>query len=81
MEIKLTDKALHQYRTLSPTLKKKVDKQFEYLLTDFRHPSLHAKKYQGLNDVWQGRIDRNWRFYFFIIEPNYIVVSIISHPK
>ncbi len=81
MEIQLTDQALRQYRDLSPTLKKKVDKQFRYLLIDFRHPSLQAKKYQGLDDVWQGRIDKNWRFYFYVIEPSFIVVSIISHPK
>ncbi len=81
MRIKLSDSAIRQYQKLSPLLKRKTDKQFEYLLADFRHPSLHAKKYKGNEDLWQGRIDKDWRFYFFIIEPKYIVVSIIKHPK
>ncbi len=81
MQIKVTDTAIRQYKNLSSSLQKKVDKQFEYLLSDLRHPSLHAKKYQGQADLWQARIDKDWRFYFFIIEPEYIIVSIIKHPK
>ena len=81
MYLKLTDKAIVQYEALPKNLQKKADKQFTFLLMDLRHPSLHAKKYQGQNEVWQGRIDATWRFYFHIIEPNYVVISIISHPK
>jgi len=81
MQIRLTNKAVKQYRKLSPVLQKKADKQFDYLVEDFRHPSVNAKKYQGLDEVWQGRIDKSWRFYFHIIEPDYIIISIINHPK
>ena len=61
-------------------LQKKTDKQFEYLMQDIRHPSLHAKKYRGHNDLWQARIDRDWRFYFFVVSPHYVIVSVIKHP-
>jgi mRNA-degrading endonuclease RelE of RelBE toxin-antitoxin system len=81
MQIKIASKAIKQYKELSPIIKRKADKQFEYLLTDFRHPSLHAKKYNEQNELWQARIDINWRFYFYIIEPNYIIISVIKHPK
>jgi plasmid maintenance system killer protein len=30
------------------------------------HPSLHAKKYDEENDVWQARVNKDWRFYFTI---------------
>jgi len=80
MYLKLTDKAIVQYNALPKNLQKKADKQFEYLISDIRHPLLHAKKYQGQTDIWQGRIDQNWRFYFHIVAPNYIIVSMISHP-
>ena len=64
------------------TLKKKTRKQFSYLLQDYRHPSLNAKKYHDASDeLWQARIDRGYRFYFFVQNPQYIVVSIIHHPK
>jgi hypothetical protein len=50
-------------------------------MEDIRHPSLHAKKYKGTDDLWQARIDKDWRFYFFIVAPHYVIVSVIKHPK
>lgn len=81
MRIKIADTAIQQYLKLPPSLQKKADKQFAYLLSDFQHPSLHAKRYKGHDELWQARIDKEWRFYFFIVEPNFIIVSIIKHPK
>ncbi len=81
VKIRISKTALKQYQNLSPELKKKTDKQFAYLLSDHKHPSLKAKKYRTEDDLWQARIDRNWRFYFFVVSPNYLIVSIIAHPK
>lgn len=81
MKVSLTDKATKQYLALPLVLQKKADKQFTFLITDIRHPSLDIKKYQGQENLWQGRIDKGYRFYFHIIDPNYIVISIINHPK
>lgn len=81
MRIKLTAGAIRQYRQLPSSLQKKVDKQFAYLLEDFKHPSLKVKKYRGLENLWQGRIDKGYRFYFHVILPDYIIISIINHPK
>jgi mRNA-degrading endonuclease RelE of RelBE toxin-antitoxin system len=81
MKIKLTDKAIKQYNKLPKNLQQKADKQFEYLLTDSNHPSLNIKKYQGYENLWQGRIDKSYRFYFHIVDPDYIIISIINHPK
>jgi mRNA-degrading endonuclease RelE of RelBE toxin-antitoxin system len=81
MRIRMSDRAVRQYRALPLAVRAKADKQFGHLLKDVRHPSLHAKKYKGYEDVWQARIDQDWRFYFHIVEPHYVIVSIISHPK
>ena len=81
MQVRLTETAMSQYKSLTQSLQKKVDKQFEHLVLNIRHPSLHAKKYKGNDDLWQARIDKDWRFYFYIIAPNYIIVSVIKHPK
>jgi len=80
MLIRLTDGAIKQYKSLSKQLQKKADKQFSYLIEDFRHPSLKIKKYQGFENLWQARIDKSYRFYFHVVEPYCIIVSIISHP-
>ncbi len=81
MKIKLTSTAQKQLRKIPVSLRKKSRKQFEYLAENFKHPSLNVKKHKGSKDLWQGRIDKNWRFYFHIIEPHYIIISVISHPK
>lgn len=81
MKVRLTSGAQKQFKNLPFEIQKKARKQFGYLIEDIRHPSLHAKKYQEGLGLWQGRIDKSWRFYFHIIEPHYIVISIITHPK
>jgi mRNA-degrading endonuclease RelE of RelBE toxin-antitoxin system len=81
MQIKLNKKADKQYDKLPKNIQKKVDKQFSYLLQDFRHSSLKAKLYRGTNNLWQARIDKSYRFYFYIVDPHYIVVALINHPK
>ncbi len=82
MEIRLTEKAQQQFLALPKVLRRKTEKQFGYLLRDYRHPSLKSKKYhEATGELWQARIDAQWRFYFFIQHPAYIVVAIIAHPK
>ena len=42
-------------------------KNLNYLKEDLRYPSIHAKKKQG-EDMWEGRVDRFYRFTFTITE-------------
>ena len=51
------------------------------LIENLNHPSLRAKKYGGTDDIWQARVNRNWRFYFRIVGDTYVIVEIIPHPK
>lgn len=81
MRIELTRRADKDYRGLSQQLRRQVDKQFEYLVGNLRHPSLDVKKYGGTDDVWQGRVNRNYRFYFRISDDTYRILMIIPHPK
>ena len=82
MKLEFTTRARKDYDALESRLQARVDKQLAFLLEDFRHPSLDAKKYiQRGRDVWQGRVDRGYRFYFLIEEDTYVVLRIIPHPK
>jgi hypothetical protein len=47
-------------------IRKAFGKQLRFLLANLGHPSLHAKKYSESLDVWQGKVTRDWRFYFRI---------------
>jgi mRNA-degrading endonuclease RelE of RelBE toxin-antitoxin system len=71
----------NQYQKLSQEHKAKFDKQLTFLLSNLRHPSLRAKKYDEANDIWQARVDDHYRFYFRIEGNTYLLLSIIPHPK
>jgi plasmid maintenance system killer protein len=62
-------------------VRKAFKKQLGLLLANLRHPSLRAKKYSESEDVWQARVNRNWRFYFTIQGGAYEIITIISHPE
>ena len=81
MRIELTRRADKDYDKLSPQLQRQVEKQFGFLAENIRHPSLDAKKYGATDDVWQGRVNRDYRFYFQIIDDTYRILTIIPHPK
>ncbi len=81
MRFAFSETALRNYRNLPEFLQKTADKQFSFLLKNFRYPSLHAKKYDEAKDVWQARISGDYRFYFRIRGDCYEIVSIIKHPK
>jgi mRNA-degrading endonuclease RelE of RelBE toxin-antitoxin system len=81
MRIALTRRADKDYQALSRRLQQQVDKQLTLLADNLRHPSIDAKKYGGADDVWQGRVNRDYRFYFRIIDDTYRILMIIPHPK
>ena len=72
---------VNQYNKLPRKLQFKVDKQLTLLVSNIRHPSLRAKKYDEDNDIWQARVDKSYRLYFRICKDVYEIISVISHPK
>lgn len=81
MNVSFSNRSLRQYETLSMERKAKFDKQVDFLSSDLRHPSLHAKKYDEAQNVWQARVNSHYRFYFKIESDAYKILSIIPHPK
>jgi plasmid maintenance system killer protein len=63
------------------TVQKAFDKQVRLLAGDLRHPSLRAKKYDESANLWQARVNRDWRFYFTMVPGMYVIVTIVPHPK
>ena len=56
-------------------------KQVTLLEQNLRHPSLRAKKYDESKDRWQARVNKDWRFYFTIIDDAFRILKLIPHPK
>lgn len=69
------------FKTFSALVQRRFEKQVALLLRDLRHPSLHAKKYDERQEIWQARVDRNVRFYFCIRGETYLLLDIKVHPK
>ena len=77
----LTPKAVKNYTDAPEDIRKAFDKQVMFLLQNLRHPSLHAKKYDETNNIWQARVSQGWRFYFAIERDCFTILSIKQHPK
>ena len=80
MNVHFSSKFERDYTKAPPFIKKAFDEKLALLLKNIRHPSLHAKKYDEARDIWQARVNRDYRFYFRIEDDIYKIISIISHP-
>ncbi len=84
MKIQFTSRAKKDYTALPSHLQRAVDKQLDLLREkpeNLRHPSIRAKKYDEATDLWQGRVNREYRFYFEIVGETCWIIRIIPHPK
>jgi mRNA interferase RelE/StbE len=81
MKAAYSKRALDAIEDASPAVRKAFFKQVALLVQDLSYPSLHAKKYDESRDVWQARVNKDWRFYFTIEDDTYRIEKIIPHPK
>ena len=75
MKIHLTKQAESSYRKLPLQIKKKVDKQLALLLSNYRHPSLRARKMGGTGH-YEARVDRRYRFTFVVDDEEIFVLTV-----
>jgi mRNA-degrading endonuclease RelE of RelBE toxin-antitoxin system len=64
MKIQTTRPFDKDYQDLPDTIKDQADKQLTLFLDNPRHPSLNIKKVKGHTRIWEGRINKNYRFTF-----------------
>ena len=81
MKFIFTEQGFRDYQSISIRLQTSVDKQIAFLLKNLRHPSLHAKKYNESQNIWQARITKSYRFYFRIEGDTYQIIAITPHSK
>ena len=81
MEIVLSDRAIESLKDAPLPVRRAFEKQLRFLALNIQHPSLHAKKYDEGQDLWQARVNRGWRFYFTITADSYRIEDVIPHPK
>ena len=79
MKIKFIPRAQKTYRQLSLSIQRKTDKSLLFLIKDPKHPSLHTKKMKAKENVWEARIDYQYRFTFIKKKATYFILSIGPH--
>jgi hypothetical protein len=81
MRLFFTERFRRSYADAPLRVQKQFDKQVAFLIHDIRHPSLRSKKFDEAEDIWQGRVSADWRFYFKIVGDAYFLLDMIPHPK
>ena len=79
MKIFLSKSFEKDYKSLSLSFQRILDKQLEFLLENFRHPSLRIKKMEGSRNIWEGRITKDHRFTFEIVGQIYYMRRAGNH--
>ncbi len=80
MKLYYTERFRRSYEDASSRIQRAFQKQAALLVSNLRHPSLRAKKYDEARDIWQARVNGGWRFYFTIVGDTYYLIDIVSHP-
>lgn len=81
MKLAKTQNFTKKYLKLPKNIQRKTDKQLIFLSQNLHHPSVRAKKIAGFNDVWEGRVDRFYRFVFIIEKDTIILTRIGPHDE
>jgi hypothetical protein len=76
-----SNRSREDYLSAPTRIQKAFNKQVRLLAENLLHPSLRAKKYSESLDLWQARVNRDWRFYFIVKNDTYLIARIVPHPK
>lgn len=74
------------FKNLPVEEKKKMEKALRLLMNIPSHPSLHIKKtrgklIKGYSNIFEGRIDRGYRFLFLIKSDSFILLRCGKHDE
>jgi mRNA-degrading endonuclease YafQ of YafQ-DinJ toxin-antitoxin module len=79
MRIVLTDPFKKDFKTLPEEIKRKTEQSLRFLVQNIRHPSLRAKKMEGIKDIWEASVTMHYRFTFEIHQDSYVLRRIGTH--
>jgi len=68
-----------QYKKLPAKVREKFDRQLRRLVKDPQHPFLRARKMVNREEVWEARIDIQYRFTFQFNDEDIVLRSIGTH--
>ncbi len=67
------------FESLPKKIKVKVVKQLDMLFNDKNYPSLKIHKIKGTTNIWELRVDRNYRITFEKLPEGYLLRVVGKH--
>lgn len=59
-----TQRFHESFKRLPAAIQEKAKKAFTLFRDNPRHPSLQTKKMKGHENIWEGRVDQGYRFFY-----------------
>lgn len=86
MKVVRTDPFKRDFHKLPETIKRRTEAALRLLLSNPHHPSLRVKKVRGeiikgYGNIFEGRITRDYRFFFLIATDAYILLRCGRHEE
>ena len=79
MKAHYTERFAKDFKALAPNIRKITVQKLRLLENDLRHPSLRVKKVQSFEGVFEGSINKSFRFLFLITSDGYTLLRIGKH--
>jgi len=79
MELIQTAHFKRDYKKLPASIQKRTDEKLKFLVQNMSHPSLRVKRVQKYKGVFEGRVTRDYRFFFQPTTEGYILLRVDKH--
>ena len=74
-----TERFKKDFNHLPRHIQEKVPRVLERFVRHPRHPSLHAKKMEGIRDIWELRVTESYRVTFQRVQEGVLLRRIGTH--
>lgn len=81
MPVQFTERFVKQYERLPEAIQRKVDKALRLLDADFRHPGLRSHPVEGIEDIFEARVDAKYRVTFARDEDVFLMRNVDNHDE
>lgn len=81
MELFFTKRFQKDYKKLPEDIRERADQKLDFLLQDFRHPSLRIKRVKRYKEVYELTVTMQYRCLFKIEGNSYYLARIGKHDE
>ena len=79
MQLIQTTHFKRDYKKLPASIQKRTDEKLKFLVQNVSHPSLRVKRVQKYKSVFEGRVTKDYRFFFQTTTEGYILLRVDKH--